>query len=215
MQKTLATFIICLLLQCSLFAQMTPDQVLERLMQGNERYVKGEVKNPDRDDARRKETVARQNPFAVILGCSDSRVSPEIIFDAGIGELFVVRVAGNVVGPIELDSIEFSALNFESSVILVLGHKNCGAVRAVMEGNTRDIEAIAMMIEPAVEKAQAKDPNNLETAVKMNVQGEVEKLKHTTVIQNLIKQGKVKVIGGYYDLASGQVELLSQENSAK
>jgi carbonic anhydrase len=201
------TLICSFIIQFALRANVTPDSALERLMQGNSRYEKGEPLNASRDEAKRKETVKGQAPYAIILGCSDSRVSPEIIFDEGIGDLFVVRVAGNVVGPIELDSIEFAALTFNSAIILVLGHRNCGAVRAVIDGKTEHIEDIAVLIEPAVQKAKWLNGNFLENAVKMNVEREVEKLKNNQLIQKFINEGRVKVVGGYYDLESGKVEI--------
>ena len=92
-----------------------------------------------------------QKPFAIILGCSDSRVSPEILFDQGIGDLFIVRVAGNVAGPVELDSIEYAALYLKSSLVLVLGHENCGAITAVLDGQTKEIEHVADLIAPAIQ----------------------------------------------------------------
>lgn len=186
----------------------TPDESLDRLMKGNKRYVEETFEHPNRGVTRREETVSIQAPFAIVLGCSDSRVSPEIIFDQGIGDLFIVRVAGNVCGPIELDSLEFSALHFGSSIILVLGHKNCGAVRAVLDGNTKDIEAIATLIEPAVHESDIVPGNHLDNAIKMNVLMVVNQLKASPVISRLIEAKKIEVVGGYYDLETGKVLLL-------
>ena len=188
----------------------TPSQTsLQRLMEGNKRFVKGESTHPNRAEERRLETAQQQEPFAIIVGCSDSRVSPEILFDVGIGDLFVVRVAGNVVGPIELDSIEFSALYLHSSLIFVKGHENCGAVTAVLEGKTKDIEAVASLIEPAVKQSKSKKGNRLENAIKDNVMNVVAQLKKTPALQKLIKDKKIEVAGGYYHFRTGEVELLS------
>lgn len=195
----------------SLSAESSPDKSLERLLQGNERYIHDKLLHPDRTQERREELTSSQAPFATIVGCSDSRVSPEIIFDQGIGDLFVVRVAGNVVGPLELDSIDFSAAILGSSIILVLGHEKCGAVNAVLNRQTQGIEAIAKLIEPAVAKSRsASGGNPLENAVKENVLMVVNQLKNSKVVGRLIQENKLKVAGGYYHLGSGEVELISK-----
>jgi carbonic anhydrase len=188
------------------------DLAIDRLMEGNFRYVSGAPLNRDRDQSRRSVTAAKQEPFAIILGCSDSRVSPEIIFDQGIGDLFIVRVAGNVVGTVELESIEFSVLHFHSAVILVLGHLNCSAVKAIIDGHVKDegIESIAQLIQPAVDQAKKLPGNLLENAVKLNVELEVKRLQNNPVIAEAVKLGRVQVFGGYYDLESGRVELISR-----
>ena len=184
---------------------LSPDQALKLLVDGNQRYVRGEAEHPNRDELRRSKTLKKQEPFAIILGCSDSRVSPEIIFDQGIGDLFIVRVAGNVAGPVELGSLEFSALQFHSSLILVLGHADCSAVKAVMNGETRDVEAIADFIQPAIDKARELPGDFLVNSVKMNIQLVVSQLKNNSVLSQLVKLKKLKIIGGYYDLESGAV----------
>lgn len=191
-----------------LHARLTPQKALDTLMEGNKRFTEDASKHPDRTAERRLETELKQEPFAVILGCSDSRVSPEIIFDQGIGDLFIVRVAGNVVGPIELDSIEYSSLYLGSSLILVLGHENCGAVKAVLDGTTQDIEAVAYLIQPAIDSVKDQPGNPLENGVKANVKMVVDQLKKTRVLSELIAQKKLAIRGGYYDLASGKVILL-------
>ena len=187
-------------------AKSLPEISLERLIQGNQRFMTDTSTHPDRTAERREELTAKQEPFAAILGCSDSRVSPEILFDQGIGDLFIVRVAGNVVGPIELDSIEYSAIYLHSSLIVVLGHEDCGAVKAVMAGQTKDIEAVASLIEPAVKKAEKQPGNRLENTIKSNVDSVVEQLKKSPALQQLIKEKKLLVVGGYYNFHSGKVE---------
>ncbi len=182
----------------------SPADSFKRLMQGNQRYVKGELLHPDRDQERRAQTVAGQNPFATILGCSDSRVPPEILFDQGVGDLFIVRVAGNIVGPIELDSIEYSVIYLGSTFLFVLGHENCGAVDAVQHGKTKDIESVAELIAPGIK------PNmTLENAVKANVKNVVAQLEKSPVLADYIKKKKFAVVGGYYDLTSGKVTVLT------
>jgi len=182
---------------------------IDRLMQGNQRFVESMVKNPRRTEEVRLKTRAGQSPFAIILGCADSRVAPEIIFDQGIGDLFVVRVAGNVVGPLELDSINFSASVLKSSVILVLGHEGCGAVDATLRGQADGIPAVAALIEPAVKEARKQNtPNVLETAIKDNAKNMRNYLLQTPVVQKLVEDKKLEVYAGYYNKKSGKVELL-------
>lgn len=185
----------------------SPKVALERLLAGNKRYSQDMLLHPNRNQIRREALTSQQSPFAIILGCSDSRVSPEIVFDQGLGDLFVVRVAGNVVGPIELDSIEYSVEYLNSSLIFVLGHENCGAVTAVLSGTTRDIEAIAIQIEPAIEKSKGMPGNRLENAVKTNVSVVVNQIKKSETIAKFIAEKKLDVVGGYYKLASGEIEL--------
>ena len=189
---------------------VTPEAALVRLLEGNERFTKDQLLSPDRSQDRRAATAARQQPFAIIVGCSDSRVPPEVIFDQGIGDLFVVRVAGNVVGPLELDSIEFSVLVNNSSIILVLGHQNCGAVSAVLSHNSRDIKAVAALIEPAIRTVQ-ENKGSLEAAVKANVRSVVDNLSRIEIFQEPIKAGRLIIVGGYYNLVSGKVEILTTE----
>lgn len=188
-----------------------PQKGLERLMKGNDRYVHDQLEHPNRTSERREAVVSQQCPFAVIVGCSDSRVAPEIIFDQGVGDLFVVRVAGNVVGPLELDSVEYSVLYFNSSVVLVMGHENCGAVSAVVKGTTQDIEAVAQLIEPAVREVKKTNPSNLiEAAIKANAIRVKNELLKSSVIQRLVKEKKVEVYAAYYHLQDGKVELLKE-----
>ncbi len=194
-----------LLLICLVAAgfAIEPSEALERLKEGNDRYMKDQLLHPNNSMDRREEIVSGQSPFATIVGCSDSRVSPEIIFDQGLGDLFIVRVAGNVVGPVELDSIDYSVEHLGSNLVVVLGHEACGAVTAVLKGKTEDIEDVAALIRPAI-----KNIKNVEQATKANVRWIVSKLKETPVVKDLISRGKVRVVGGYYHLGTGQVELL-------
>lgn len=216
MKMIIKTLFLLILLQSNgIFSQekangLNGKQAWQRLMEGNRRFTIDQSEHPDRTSERRHETAEKQEPFAVIVGCSDSRVSPEIIFDQGIGDLFIVRVAGNVVGPLELDSIEYSAVYLHSSLILVLGHENCGAVNAVVQGTTEDIEAVAKLIEPAVKKSQRQAGNRLENAIKANVKDVVSQLRNEPVLRKLISQKKLSVAGGYYNFHSGKVEIIAK-----
>lgn len=179
---------------------------LERLLEGNKRYVADKLEHPNRTSVRREALVSKQEPFAVIVGCSDSRVAPEIIFDQGIGDLFVVRLAGNVVGPLGLDSIEFAVLYLKATTVLVLGHEACGAVGAVLAGTTKDIEAIAEKIDPSLPKDRTG--LTLNEAIRANAKGVKDNLLKSPVIGGLVKDGRVKVYAGYYNLESGKVDIL-------
>lgn len=213
MKKTILSTLVLCLYAFGLFAKVetptvTPQNALKKLIEGNKRYVNDQLLHPRRDQYRREAVQSTQKPFACILACSDSRVSPEIVFDQGIGDLFVVRVAGNVISAVELESIKFSAAVLNSSIILVLGHENCGAVNAVLAGQTKDIPAIAGYIQPAVDAIRDKPGNPLVNAIKENVKRMVSQLKNNPLISDFIKQNKINVIGGYYNLSSGNVELL-------
>lgn len=199
-------FLLFLSLFTSLIAE---EQGLERLMQGNQRYVQDALEHPNRTTERREAVVSLQEPFAVILGCADSRVAPEILFDQGVGDLFVVRVAGNVVGSLELESIEYAVFYLNSSVILVLGHENCGAVHAVLEGTTKDIEDLAKLIEPSVQEVKNKNLSDpLEEAIKANARRMRDNLRQAPGFQKLIQENKLDIQAGYYHLQTGEVEII-------
>lgn len=188
-------------------ASMTPETALKRLMDGNERFVNDKSLCPDRTQDRRAVSALKQKPFAIVLGCSDSRVPPELAFDQGIGDLFVVRVAGNVVGDTEIDSVAYSALYNGSSIIVVLGHESCGAVSAVLANNAHDIPSVEKFIKPAID-----DNQDLNAAIKANIQHSVDEIKKSPAIAPLIKAGKIEVVGAYYHLKTGQIKLLGSGN---
>lgn len=190
------------------FSQSLPEKGLKQLMEGNSRYTQDEPLHPNRGKEQRDAVSLKQNPFAVIVGCSDSRAAPELIFDQGIGDLFVVRVAGNVIGPLELDSIEYSVVYLGSSVILVLGHENCGAVDAVINGKTKDIEAVAELLEPSAEKTKDVVKNRLYETTIQNALRMKQFLLKSPVIKKYVKRGKLQVYAGYYNFESGKVDLL-------
>ncbi|MCK5390925.1 MAG: carbonic anhydrase [Deltaproteobacteria bacterium] len=194
------------------------DEALQALMEGNKRFVNSLKKGPGRSAERRREVAAGQNPFVVILACADSRVAPELIFDQGIGDLFVVRVAGNIVNPTNYGiqgSLEFGVLALGAPLIMVLGHSGCGAVAGAIEALQKgtqfpgSINNIVQTIEPAVEKAKGEKGDLLHNSIISNVQIGVNKLNNSDpVISDLVKKGKVKVVGANYDLKTGEVKLL-------
>lgn len=198
-----------LLLACALlFANLHGGEALNRLKEGNKRFLSDNLKLCLDVNKPRLATVEQQKPFATILGCSDSRVPPEILFDQTIGDLFVVRTAGNVCGAIEQDSIDYSVLHLGSKLVLVVGHENCGAVQAVMARKTAGIEAVAEQIAPSLHLDQPGTPLTLEDAVKINIRHVVQEIAQSKEVAQLIKEGKVEVAGAYYQASTGRVEFL-------
>lgn len=198
---------------------ITPDAVLKKLMEGNQRFIDGKLSHPGRKPEDFLALAAGQAPPAVIVSCADSRVPPEIIFDQGIGELFVVRVAGNVVanaGPLVKGSIEFAVAELGARLILVMGHTECGAVKAAIEFLEADdvlpgaIGQLIDPIRPAVRASQGKPGNKLENVTKANVMAGVERLKTLDpIVSKAVQGGTVGVYGGVYHLDSGKVEIFS------
>jgi len=165
--------------------------------------------------ARRAELVGGQNPFAAIVACSDSRVPVELLFDQGLGDLFVIRVAGNIVAPSQIGSVEFAAANLGSRLVVVLGHSNCGAVDATLkemaqleETRSPNLRHIVDQIRPAVEALVTADgAPTLDDAVAANVRHSVERLRHgSEILENLIASGELLVVGARYSIESGEVE---------
>ncbi len=194
-----------------------PDEALRILKEGNARYVDGKLQHPHQGPERRALTSGQgQHPLAAVLTCSDSRVPPEIIFDQGIGDLFVVRVAGNVAAADEIGSIEYAVDHLGTPVVVVLGHTQCGVVGAVLD-NTKLPPTIANLVEhikPAVDKAREANPQAarddlLKAAVTDNVWQAVEEmLRLSPIIREKVRDGQVKLVGALYDLDTGQVQWL-------
>ncbi len=183
----------------------------ERLIQGNQRYVNSNTVCHEDWTAKRAAQAEGQAPFAIIVTCSDSRVPPEIIFDQALGALFVVRVAGNVVDDLAVGSIEYGADILGANLILVLGHSNCGAVKAALKGMKFDnhIQNVLTAIQPAVNATKGQSGDLLEKTIRANVILVEEKLKTSKpVLANLLEKGTVRIIGAYYDLTSGKVDFL-------
>lgn len=190
------------------------DPALQRLLEGNRRFATNQATALNRSESRRKEVAAGQKPFAAILGCADSRVPPEIIFDCGLGDLFIVRTAGQVLDRAVLGSLELGVVELGVPLILVLGHENCGAVKEtleVLEGHTQahgQINSLVEGIKPAVEKAKGKAGDKVENVVRANVELIVSQLRNTPLLADAITKGQVKIVGGRYDLHSGVVEII-------
>jgi carbonic anhydrase len=192
--------------------KFSSDEVLQELMNGNKRYVAAQFAHPNQTVERRVEVAKKQHPFAIVLGCSDSRVPPEIIFDQGLGDLFVIRVAGNVVDDVVIGSIEYAAEHFNAPLIMVLGHKRCGAVEATINGGEAPgrIGSLVEAIKPAVEKAKSQLGFLLDNAVKVNISMVVDRLKSSQpILANLIREGRLKIVGAHYDLDTGVVNIIS------
>lgn len=185
-----------------------PGSALEALLGGNRRYVDGRLTACSADlAALRRETAGKQAPFAAVLGCADSRVPVELVFDQNIGRLFVARVAGNVASAEIIASLEYSVAVLGTKVIMVLGHARCGAVEAAMAGKEvpGQISALYAYLRPAADQAGS----DLEKAIKINARGQAELLrKASPIIANRIKTGQVEVVAAYYDLVGGSVTVL-------
>ncbi|WP_420387058.1 carbonic anhydrase [Roseivirga sp.] len=188
---------------------MTAQEALKQLKEGNIRYVKGELKHPHTDPDRRGELTGSQHPFAVILSCADSRVVPELLFDQGLGDLFVIRVAGNVAKDKVIGSIEYAVKYLNSKLVVVMGHESCGAVNASL-GDTDPgghIGSIIEKIKPAVYVAKKMPGDLLTNAIKVNAQIVSEELKDSKPILNdLVKGSGVEIVSAYYKLSDGTVE---------
>lgn len=190
---------------------MTAIEVLETLMEGNQRYVAKKLTHQHQDAARIHEIAIGQHPIAIVLGCSDSRVPPEVIFDHGLGDLFVIRVAGNVVDDVVLGSIEYAVEEFGVALVMVLGHERCGAVAAAVN-HTKvpgHITALIKAIEPALSGIKDSDPDPINTAVLANIQLTVERVRTSEpVLAERVRLEKVKIVGARYDLENGLVKLV-------
>jgi carbonic anhydrase len=194
-----------------------PGDALKRLMAGNERFQTDKTGHPLLHSQRREELVGGQSPFAVILSCSDSRVPPELIFDQGLGGLFVVRVAGNTVTRAGLESINYAVGHLGTNLIMVLGHDSCGAVKgAVGECSSKpaaELPEIFANICPAVDLARKKSADGLESyAIDLNVTEQVKMLKQSPLFKKSVAVGGLKIVGARYNLQSGKVEILDAGN---
>lgn len=206
-------FTACLTSGQVLAQQTSPDDALTRLKQGNERFVQGKSIRPHQDLNRIKEVATSQHPFATVVGCSDSRVPNEIIFDQGVGDLFIVRTAGQVSTYASWGSIEFAEELLGTKLIVVLGHTQCGAVSAAVKlpEVPGHIVTLINAIKPAVEKAREQHPTDLlDAAIRENVRLQVEQLKALEpVLAKRVREGSVKIVGALYHLDTGVVEFLN------
>ncbi len=199
-------------------------EALERLRQGNRRFV---ANAPSRDtltsQSRRSELTAGQEPFAIILGCSDSRVPAEIVFDQGLGDLFVIRVAGNIVAPSQIGSVEFAAERFGTRLVVVLGHSGCGAILATLEelqrpseNQSRNLRSIVDFVRPSVEALLATEIRHdhealVRESVRSNVRVSVNHLRHgSEILEQLIRKDGLLIVGAEYSLETGIVDFFER-----
>jgi carbonic anhydrase len=192
---------------------------LESLREGNRRFVADVRTDPLTSQTRRRELTAGQEPFAIILGCSDSRVPAEIVFDQGLGDLFVIRVAGNIVAPSQVGSVEFAAERFHTRLVVVLGHSSCGAILATLEelarpseDQSRNLRSIVDRIRPSVESLLQTDPGDqrellVHRAVRANICASANHLRHgSELLEQLIQNDGLLVVGAEYSLETGIVD---------
>lgn len=219
--QTSATTTVTVPANLPVFATETPRPdisdaglALAELKQGNLRFVEARMMHPDQNEATRLSVAKSQAPFAIVLSCSDSRLPPEVIFDQGLGDLFVVRVAGNVVDPAGMGSIEYAVGHLGTPLIVVLGHQNCGAVSATLESLQTnhpphgDVAALVSAITPAVAVAETKPGDDLLTkTIKANAEQSRDQILQSHELKPALDAGKLKVITGYYSLDDGTVAL--------
>jgi methyl-accepting chemotaxis protein len=196
----------------------TPAAVLERLAEGNARFAAGTGQHPNQTPARRAEVAGGQHPFVTVLACADSRMPAEVVFDQGLGDVFTVRVVGHVAGVTEIGSVEYGVEHLRTPVLLILGHSKCGAVGAVVQGAEvhGSIPAAVAPIIPAAELARQRHPGVaverlIAEAIKLNVWQTIDTLfAESSIVRNLVKTGKLKVVGGLYNLDTGRVDVLGE-----
>jgi len=189
---------------------MTAQEVLSRLKEGNLRFVENQLENVPVDQSTKSGLVNGQSPYAIVLSCADSRVVPELIFNTGMGELFVVRVAGNVANTSSLASMEYAVANLGTPVIVVLGHQKCGAVTAAVAGgdNGPNLNHLLGHIKPAIEASS--DPGSVDEVIRKNAELTVKHISNDSdIINKAFEAGKVKIVPAYYHLDSGKVEFLN------
>jgi carbonic anhydrase len=192
-------------------ATMPAAQALQLLLDGNQRFVEGKMEHPNQSPERRTEVAKGQRPFASVLACSDSRTPPEIIFDRGLGDLFTVRVAGNVADKVVIESLDYSVKHLGVRVVMVLGHTRCGAVIAAVEGHTEDNKDVGPMLkelDPAVHSTHGMPGDPIENAVRANVRLVMLNIATSPELRSMVISGELKIIGGVYDLDTGKIEML-------
>lgn len=216
---TLIALVVSLCLALSVLAAekstVTAEAAQKMLQDGNQRFLQAKYENPHRGEARIKEVAKGQKPFAVIVGCSDSRVPPEVVFDQGLGDPFIVRLAGNVVDDAALASIEYAIDHLGVPLIVVLGHERCGAVAAAVEAVDKKakphghLPALVKTLKPAVDETRGQSGNWMDNAVHANIRLVTYKLRASKpVLAPAVKAGKVKVVSAYYDLDDGKVNFI-------
>lgn len=201
---------------------ITAEEALSRLKEGNQRFYSEDSQHKSMSSERRRQLlVTDQEPFAIILGCSDSRVPAEIIFDQGLGDLFVIRVAGNIVAPSQVGSIEYAVEKFGAPLVIVLGHSNCGAIQSTLDAlagkgdtSSHNLNSIVSRIKPVIETLYETDLKNdeeqlMKYSVRANIRASVTHIRYSSpILERLVQQGKVAVVGAEYSLATGEVNFI-------
>jgi carbonic anhydrase len=217
------TFLLVLILLASLNMstaqnteeKVTADSALAELKAGNQHHVSHHYQHPNETPERQRELVAGQHPHAEILSCADSRVPPEIVFDQGLGDLFTVRVAGNVASDTEIGSLEYGAEHLHIPLIVVLGHERCGAVTAAIQGGPGEghLAALVALLKPAVDKTRGMSGDRVSNTVLANVELVVKQLRSSKpILSELVAHGKLKIVGGVYSIETGAVTWLPENN---
>jgi carbonic anhydrase len=191
----------------------TASAVIAELKSGNEHHARHQYAHPHQSAARQRELATGQHPHAVILTCADSRVAPEIVFDQGLGDLFDIRVAGNIAGDAEIASIEYAAEHLHTPLVVVMGHQSCGAVAAAIEGGhpPGHLPTLVTAIHPAVEQARGMPGDLSDNAVRINVEHVVQQLRSSKpILAKLVAEKKLKIVGAVYSLKTGEVTWLSE-----
>ncbi len=219
--SSIISIILLLLFSCGQKAELgLEEDPFTKLLKGNNRFVNNKPLHPDESSERKKEIAEHQKPFAAIISCSDSRVPPEIIFDQGLGDLFVIRTAGNLIGDIELGSLEYALEHLEVKLVVVLGHQNCGVIKAFLseEKETGYIANLVSLVENKEEekKALLAEGDKMNNCVSANIENSVRQIKEACpVLLNHKENPEIKIIGAKYNLVTGQVEVLFNERYSK
>lgn len=201
-------------------ADISADEALQRLIEGNERFLKGEARLPSMPRETLTELARGQHPFATILGCSDSRVPPEWIFDSGLGELFVVRVAGNVLSPEVAGSLQYAGVHLKTPLMVVLGHEGCGAIQAALETKHKGVQhrsRIQLLVDSLLPGLAGLDPHlppsaQVAQAVERNVRWTVRTIIESPEGQARVAEGRVKFLGAIYEIETGRVRFLDVDH---
>ena len=186
---------------------MKSKEILEQLKEGNQRYVRGQLLHPNQSVEKRTDLKEGQSPEVIVLSCADSRVVPELVFDKGIGDLFVLRVAGNIANTSSIASIEYAVAHLKSSVIIVLGHQNCGAVTAAIGGGDygKNLNHLLEHIKPAID--QAENPDSIDEVIHLNAKLTAKQLiNESEIISEAVNKNQLTIIPAYYHLATGKVD---------
>lgn len=188
-----------------------PDAALQKLIEGNQRFTRHQPQYPHQSQARMQELAQTQHPFATVLTCADSRVPVELLFDQGLGDIFDIRIAGNIATPETIGSIEYAVALLNTPVVLVLGHERCGAVTAAVKNEPLpgEIGSFVKAILPAVDKVKGLSGDPVDNAVIANVRYQIERLKRSPVLTERLRLGDLKIVGGRYDLDTGTVTILT------